>query len=134
MSAGPTWRDVALYFPPFVQWAVAKHGFLPDGEIQQADYKRLAAEYMAQAAKYMAQERDAAADKERDAAADKESAPELRRCCGILMAYQEVFGIRVWWCAYRSHHARLYENLRTGEVVSDDTLKVMAQAIPGDGA
>jgi hypothetical protein len=40
-----TWNDVALCYPEFVQWAVARHGPLPDGEIRQEDYERLAAAY-----------------------------------------------------------------------------------------
>jgi hypothetical protein len=40
-----TWQDIAAAFPEFVQWAVATHGPLPDGEVVQADYERLAAEY-----------------------------------------------------------------------------------------
>jgi hypothetical protein len=42
-----TWRDVAVRFPEFVQWAVAEHGPLPDGEVKQEDYERLAAAYQA---------------------------------------------------------------------------------------
>lgn len=43
-----TWHDLAVRYPLFVQWAVARHGPLPDGEIQQSDYERLAAEYQAE--------------------------------------------------------------------------------------
>jgi hypothetical protein len=40
-----TWRDLALRYPEFVQWAVQKHGPLPDGPIRQEDYERLKAEF-----------------------------------------------------------------------------------------
>lgn len=40
-----TWKYVAVRYPEFVQWAVAAHGPLPDGEVRQEDYERLAAEY-----------------------------------------------------------------------------------------
>lgn len=40
-----TWKDVAVALPEFVQWIVATHGPLPDGEVQQADYERLKTEY-----------------------------------------------------------------------------------------
>lgn len=45
------------------------------------------------------------------------------QCCGLDMAYHEVFGIRVWTCFYRGHHARIYENLYTGQKISEDDLE-----------
>lgn len=41
-----TWRELASIFPQFVQWA-AQRGPLPDGEIREADYSRLAGEFAA---------------------------------------------------------------------------------------
>ena len=35
-----TWRDLAVRFPEFVQWIVAKFGPLPEGEVKQEDYER----------------------------------------------------------------------------------------------
>lgn len=40
-----TWNDVAKMLPEFVQWAVATHGPLPEGQVRQEDYDRLAREY-----------------------------------------------------------------------------------------
>jgi hypothetical protein len=40
-----TWNDVATQYPEFVQWAAQRHGPLPDGEVRQEDFERLAAEY-----------------------------------------------------------------------------------------
>jgi len=40
-----TWADVAIRHPVFVQWAVQRYGPLPDGEVAQEDYERLAASY-----------------------------------------------------------------------------------------
>lgn len=48
MSIAPTWHDVAALYPEFAEWVVAKYGPLPDGEIQQEDYERLAAAYKAE--------------------------------------------------------------------------------------
>lgn len=42
-----TWKDIAVRYPEFIQWAVATHGPLPDGDVKQADYEKLAAEYAA---------------------------------------------------------------------------------------
>jgi hypothetical protein len=46
-------------------------------------------------------------------------------CCGLPMDYQDVYGVRVWRCAHRSH--RVYENLATGEKTSENRLQVHAQ-------
>lgn len=40
-----TWNDIVSKYPEFVQWAVASHGPLPDGEVKQEDYEQLADEY-----------------------------------------------------------------------------------------
>lgn len=40
-----TWRDVAIAHPEFVQWVVAKHGPLPEGEVDEGQYNLLAAAY-----------------------------------------------------------------------------------------
>lgn len=45
MVAGVTWREVAALYPGFVQWIVAIHGPLPDGEVTIADYERYREEY-----------------------------------------------------------------------------------------
>ena len=48
-TKAPTWKDamkMELLPVDFVQWAVQREGGLPDGPIQQKDYKRLAAEYL----------------------------------------------------------------------------------------
>jgi hypothetical protein len=45
------------------------------------------------------------------------------RCCGLNMNYREVFGIRIYTCDHRSHHPEIFENLYTGERVSDETLE-----------
>lgn len=39
------------------------------------------------------------------------------------MSYQEVFGIRVYHCVHRRHHAVVYRNLYTGELVREDELQ-----------
>jgi hypothetical protein len=44
--------------------------------------------------------------------------------CGLPMRYQEVFGIRVWYCAHRSYHEVIFENLYTGQRVGDDELEM----------
>lgn len=44
------------------------------------------------------------------------------------MSWREVFGVRVYHCVHRSHHPAVYENLYTGERVSDDDL----EAHPGE--
>ena len=41
------WKDVAVAYPEFVQWAVATQGPLPDGEVKQEDYERLVSAYKA---------------------------------------------------------------------------------------
>jgi hypothetical protein len=58
-------------------------------------------------------------------------ARDLRTCCGLLMTFQDVFGIRVWHCSYRLHHPVLYENPCTGEVIADHSLKVSEQLAEG---
>jgi len=40
-----TWRDIAARYPEFVQWIVQRHGGLPDGPVEQADYERYSAEW-----------------------------------------------------------------------------------------
>jgi hypothetical protein len=42
-----TWHDIAVRYPDFVQWAVQTHGPLPDGEVSEDDYERLALDYKA---------------------------------------------------------------------------------------
>lgn len=39
------WNDIAVRYPEFTEWVVAEHGPLPDGEVEEADYERLADEY-----------------------------------------------------------------------------------------
>jgi hypothetical protein len=48
---------------------------------------------------------------------------QTKVCCGMPMNYHEVFGIRIYVCAHRSHHPVLYLNLNTGECVSDEELE-----------
>lgn len=43
-----TWTDVATLYPVFVQWAVTRHGPLPDGEVKMDDYDRLKTEFEAE--------------------------------------------------------------------------------------
>lgn len=45
------------------------------------------------------------------------------RCCGLPMNYREVFGIRIWTCDHRSHHPEIFENLYTGQHISDEHLE-----------
>jgi hypothetical protein len=40
-----SWKDVAVHYPEFVQWIVAKFGPLPDGEVNRADYEWFAEAY-----------------------------------------------------------------------------------------
>jgi hypothetical protein len=40
-----TWRDIAVRFPEFAAWAVQREGPLPDGEVREEDYERLALAY-----------------------------------------------------------------------------------------
>ena len=40
-----TWRDVAVRYPEFVQWVVARFGPLPEGPVIQEDYERFANAY-----------------------------------------------------------------------------------------
>lgn len=35
------------------------------------------------------------------------------------MSTLEVFGVRIYQCAYRSHHPLVFENLQTGEVLKE---------------
>lgn len=42
-------------------------------------------------------------------------------CCGLPMAYLDVFGIRVWSCTYR-HHPQVFENLQTGQRIRETKL------------
>ena len=41
----PTWADLAIVYPQFVQWVVQRDGPLSDGPILQEDYERLTAAY-----------------------------------------------------------------------------------------
>lgn len=43
------------------------------------------------------------------------------KCCGLAMAYTEVFGVGIYSCQHR-HHPRVYVNLVTGEQVSEESL------------
>lgn len=45
------------------------------------------------------------------------------KCCGLPMSYKEVFGIRIYSCEYRGHHDQIFENLYTGEQVSEKDLE-----------
>lgn len=42
---GVTWRQVVAAYPDFGQWAVAKHGPLPEGPVEQVLYESLKSEY-----------------------------------------------------------------------------------------
>jgi hypothetical protein len=42
-----TWRELAAIQPEFVQWVAQRHGGLPEGPIEDADYERFKAEYEA---------------------------------------------------------------------------------------
>ena len=48
-------------------------------------------------------------------------------CCGLPMNYQEVFGIRIYACSYRSHHPSVYVNLNTGQMKTDEEIEWQAQ-------
>ncbi len=48
-EAALTWQQIAVEHPAFIQWAVQRHGGLPDGPVQAEDYNRLKAEYEATA-------------------------------------------------------------------------------------
>lgn len=41
----PTWRQLARSYPEFVQWIAQRHGGVPDGPIDEADYERFVTEY-----------------------------------------------------------------------------------------
>jgi hypothetical protein len=45
VADGMDWRDVAVAYPEFVQWIVAKFGPLPDGPVRQADYEKFRTAY-----------------------------------------------------------------------------------------
>ena len=40
-----TWKDVAVRYPEFVQWIVAKFGGLPEGPVRPNDYNRFVTAY-----------------------------------------------------------------------------------------
>ena len=46
MAEGVTWKVLATMYPEFVQWAVQKHGPLPEGLVEEELYASLSAEYM----------------------------------------------------------------------------------------
>jgi hypothetical protein len=46
-------------------------------------------------------------------------------CCGFPMIYYEVFGIRIYSCAYRGHHDRVFE--KDGNRVPEASLAVLDQ-------
>lgn len=48
-------------------------------------------------------------------------------CCGLPMNYQEVFGIRIYACSYRSHHPSVYVNLNTGQMKTDEEIEWQGQ-------
>jgi hypothetical protein len=48
VSTNITWKHLAIQYPEFVQWIVAKFGPLPDGKIKQEDYERFAEAYQRQ--------------------------------------------------------------------------------------
>lgn len=41
-----TWNEIAVRYPEFVQWAVATQGPLPDGDVREEDFDRLAAAWL----------------------------------------------------------------------------------------
>lgn len=54
--------------------------------------------------------------------ADSEGRMTVMECCGLPMGWAEVFGIRVYRCAYRAHHPLIFVNLSTGEQITDEKL------------
>lgn len=40
-----SWAQIAERYPEFVQWCVASFGPLPDGEVIEEDYERMATAY-----------------------------------------------------------------------------------------
>lgn len=48
----PTWKDIALFYPHFVQWIVQKYGSVPDGPATEEDYDRFKVEYEKETGKW----------------------------------------------------------------------------------
>lgn len=43
----------------------------------------------------------------------------MKKCCGLPMNTLEVFGIRIYSCSYRGHHPMIFQNLSTGEELTE---------------
>jgi len=43
-------------------------------------------------------------------------------CCGVDMHYQDIFGIRRYYCPYRLHHPALYVRQSDGEMLREEDL------------
>jgi hypothetical protein len=43
----------------------------------------------------------------------------VKTCCGLPMLTLDVFGVRLYRCSYRSHHALIFRSLVTGEELTE---------------